>query len=84
MLGKGRIKPYRTKSNIEHLLDIYTDNLTVYLEYDGKSNWRNKENIRRVFDVIEDIYERSGININHGKTYVTIFGRQHKKTSFCG
>ena len=36
LLEKGKIRPYRTKMKIKHFLDIYADDLTVYLEFDGK------------------------------------------------
>ena len=32
MLEKARLRPYRTKNNLEHLMDIYADDLTIYLE----------------------------------------------------
>ena len=53
--------------------------MTVYLEYDKKSNWRNKENIREALELIEIFYLWSGLKVNLGKTYVTIFGRAFKK-----
>ena len=31
MLAKERIKPYRTANGIDHILDIYADNLSIYL-----------------------------------------------------
>ena len=31
MMERGNIRPFRTKSKIEHLLDIYADDLMVYL-----------------------------------------------------
>ena len=52
MLAKSRVRPFRTKNGIEHLLDIYADDLTVYLEYDRKNSWKNKENVKRVLEVI--------------------------------
>ena len=58
------------------------DDLTVYLEFDRRSNWRNKENVRRVLEVIERFYLWSGLKINLGKTYVTIFGRELNKPRF--
>ena len=82
MMAKGNIRPFRTKSKIEHLLDIYTNDLTVYLEFDIRFSWRNKENVRRVLEVIEKFYLWSGLKINLGKTYVTIFGRELNKPRF--
>ena len=54
----------------------------MYLEFDKRSNCRNKENVRKVLDVIERFYLWSGLKINLGKTYVAIFGREYKKPSF--
>ena len=63
-------------------MDIYADDLTIYLEYDKRNNWRNKENIREVFILMERFYMWSGLKINLGKTYVTIFGRECNKPKF--
>ena len=82
MMAKGNIRPFRTKSKIEHLRDIYADDLTVYLEFDKRNSWRNKENVRRVLEVIEIFYLWSEMKINLGKTYVTIFGRELNKPRF--
>ena len=43
MMQRGNIRPFRTKNKIEHLFDIYADDLTVYLEFDRRNNWRTKE-----------------------------------------
>ena len=64
MLAKSKVRPFRTKNRIEHLLDIYADNLTIYLEYDKKDSWKNKENVKRVLEVIEVFYKWSGLKIN--------------------
>ena len=82
MLAKSRVRPFRTKNGIEHLIDIYADDLTVYLEYDKKNSWKNKENVKRVLEVIGMFYSWSGLKINLGKTNVTIFGRQLYKPRF--
>ena len=78
LLEKSKIRPHRTKNNIEHLMDIYANDLTMYLEYDGKSNWKNKDNVREVLSLMEKFYVWSGLKINLGKTYVTIFGRESR------
>ena len=54
----------------------------MYLEFDKKSNWRNKENVRTDLEVINRFYEWSGLKVNLGKTHVTIFGREYKKPGF--
>ena len=38
MLAKGNLKPYKTAYGQDHLLDIYADDLTIYLKYDNKNN----------------------------------------------
>ena len=82
MLKKSKLRPYRTKHSLEHLMDIYADDLSIYLEYDGRRNWRNKENIGEVLAIMERFYEWSGLKINLGRTYVTIFGRDCKEPKF--
>ena len=62
-------------------MDIYA-NLTIYLEYDRRNNWKNKENVKEVLNLMKRFYVWSGLKINLGKTYVTIFGRECKKTKF--
>ena len=42
MLVKAKLRPYKTKNNLEHLMDIYADDLSVYLEYDKKISGRTK------------------------------------------
>ena len=76
------MRPYRTKNNLEHLLDIYADDLSIYLEYDSRRNWRNKENIREVLVIMEKFYTWSRLKINLGKTYVSIFGKEQKEPKF--
>ena len=39
MLEKEKLRPYRTKNKLEHLMDIYADDLSIYLEYDKRINW---------------------------------------------
>ena len=84
MMERGNIRPFRTKNKIEHLLDIYADDLTVCLEFDRRNNWRNRENVRRVLEVIEKFYSWSGLKINLGKTYVTFFWQRNQQTLVCG
>ena len=63
-------------------MDIYADDLSIYLEFDWRSNWKNKENIREVLVLMERFFIWSGLKINLGKTYVTIFGREYNKPKF--
>ena len=37
MLERAKLRPYRTKNNLEHLMDIYADDLSIYLKYDKKN-----------------------------------------------
>ena len=78
MLKKSKLRPYRTKHNLEHLMDIYADDLSIYLEYDGNRSWRNKGNIGEVLAIMERFYNWSGLKINLGKTYVTILAETAK------
>ena len=41
-----RAKPYRTKQGLEHFLDIYADDLFVFLEYKKCNAYENKINVR--------------------------------------
>ena len=63
MLEKSKLKPYRTRNNVEHLIDIYADDLSIYLEYDRRRNSINKENIREVLIIMERFYNWSGLKI---------------------
>ena len=76
------MRPYRTKNNIEHLIDIYADDLSIYLEYDRRRNCRNKENIKEVLTIMERFHSWSGLKINLSKTYITIFGKELKEPRF--
>lgn len=82
MLAKEKIKTYRTANGINNLLDMYADDLQVYFEYNKGNNWNNKENVRRVLDVMNKLYLWSGLKINLDKTYMTIFGKVQKKYAF--
>ena len=47
LLKKNKnIKPYRTKFGLEHFIDMYADDLSVYLEFKRKSKFENKQNIK--------------------------------------
>ena len=56
MLSKEKIKAYRTANRIDHLLDIYADNLTIYLVYKKMKNWYNSKNVLGVLNVINRFY----------------------------
>ena len=79
MLKKSKIKPYRTKMGTTHLLDIYAHEITLYLRRD-KSNLRaNFRNVHEAMRVVEIFYRGSGLKVNRGKTYITIFGSRFGK-----
>ena len=68
MPTKGKLKPYKTATGLDHLLDIYADDLTIYLEYNRKKNCKNKENVNKVLQIMHKFQEWSGLKINFGKT----------------
>ena len=36
-------KPYRTKFGLEHFIDMYADDLSVYLEFKKNNRYENKK-----------------------------------------
>ena len=52
MLAKGKLKPYKTKNGLNHLLDIYADDLSIYLEYNKKKTSENKESVKKVLKIM--------------------------------
>ena len=61
---------------------MYTDDLSIYLEFRKGREHDNKSNVQCVLQAMEKFKEWSGLRINLGKTYITIFGRQHNKPKF--
>ena len=47
MLAKGKLKPYKTATRLDHILDIYADDLTIYLEYNRKKDWKIRKMLKR-------------------------------------
>ena len=78
----SRAKPYRTKYGLEHFIDMYADDLSVYLEYKKQNAYENKVNVQSILQAMEKFREWSGLKINLGKTYLTIFGRHFEKPRF--
>ena len=76
LLKNSKIKPYKSKKGNTHLLDIYADDLTTYLEYNRVSKKANINNIRMTLGAIDLFYRWSGLKINRGKTQCTIFGKE--------
>ena len=44
----SKAKPYRTKFGIEHFIDMYADDLSVYLEFRKQKEYDNKANVKRI------------------------------------
>ena len=61
------IKGFEIGNNLSHLLEIYADDLTVFLT-------PNSANLRRVVDILDRFYIISGLKINLGKTKAVWFG----------
>ena len=79
----SKVKPYRTKLGLKHFIDMYADDLSVYLEFKKQKNYDNKANVQCILQAMEKFKEWSGLKINLGKTYLTIFGSHCKKTQIC-
>ena len=75
----SKAKPYRTKFGLEHFIDMYADDLSVYLEFKKQKEYDNRANVQSILQAMEKFKEWSGLKINLGKTYLTIFGRHFKK-----
>ena len=74
LLKNSKIKPYKTKHDVEHLFDIYAYDLTIYLRRHPFNEKRNAENVSNALDIIDLFFVWSGLKINRGKTYLSIFG----------
>ena len=61
---------------------MYADDLSIYLEYSNSRESENKGNVQSILQMMEKFREWSGLKINLGKTYLTIFGKIHKKPKF--
>ena len=76
------MKAYRTKGGNRQLLDIYTDDLSIYLKYDCNNKRANNNNVLEVLTTIELFYKWSGLKVNRGKEQITIFGEKFQKPNF--
>ena len=83
LLKNSKIRPYTTKHGIEHLFDIYADDLTTYLNRHKSDNKKNQENVRKILETLEMFFVWSGLKINRGKTYLSIFGASLDCPSSC-
>ena len=77
-----KTKPYKTKFGLKHFLDMYADDLSIYLEYNRNRESENRSNVQSILQTMEKLREWSGLKINLGKTYLTIFGKQHRRPRF--
>ena len=57
-----------------HFLDMYADDLSIFLEYKKGNPYENKENVKRVLQTMEIFKGWSGLKINLGKTFLTVYG----------
>ena len=73
----SKTKPYKTKFGLRHFLDMYADDLSIYLEYKRNREFENKSNVQSILQGKENFKEWSGLKINLGKTYLTLFENLH-------
>ena len=48
----GKAKPYRTKYGLEHFMDMYADDLSVFLEYKKQNAYENKINVQSILQAM--------------------------------
>merc|ERR1711951_123566 len=53
------IKPYKTKFGLKHFLDMYAEDLSIYLEYKRNREFENKPNIQSILQPTEKFKEWS-------------------------
>ena len=53
MLKHSKCHPYKTRNGMTHLLDIYADDLTIYLEMKRHQNTKNLKNVSEVMRILE-------------------------------
>ena len=53
MLKKSQIKPYMTMMGTSHLLDIYADDLTIYLRKESNNKAMDCRNVQEEMRVAE-------------------------------
>ena len=73
-LQNSKIRPYTTKHGIKHLFEIYADYLTIYMNRYKSDSRKNQENVSKNLEAIEMVFVWSGLQMNKGKTYFSIFG----------
>ena len=78
----SRTEPYRTRFGLRHFIDMYADDLSVYLEFKKNREYDKMSYVQCILQAMEKFKEWGGLKINLGKTYLTIFGKQFKKFRF--
>ena len=66
-----------------HLFDIYVDDLTIYMNRHKSDNKKNQETVKNTLEVIELFFVWSGLKINRGKTYLSIFWSKSGMSEVC-
>ena len=66
---------YKTKKGNAQLVDIYADDLSVYLEYNFSNQLANESNVLETLATIELFYKWSGLKVNREKTQLTILAK---------
>ena len=71
LLKRSSIRPYTTTHGINHLFDIYADDLTIFMNRHKTNESENQENVSKTLEVIELFFDWSGLKVNRGKhTYL--------------
>ena len=52
LLKISKIKPYTMKQGIEHLFDIYADDLMIYMNRHKSNSRKNQEYVNKTLEVI--------------------------------
>ena len=63
----GKTKPYKTKFGLKHFIDMYADDLSVYLEFKKNREHDNRSNVQCILQPMKKFKEWSGLKINLGK-----------------
>ena len=62
------------KNGVSHLFDTDEDDFTIYLQRHSFNEKKNLENVRNALEIIEMFFVWSGLKVNRGNTYLSIFG----------
>ena len=81
---KSKAKAYRTKGGNRQLVDIYTDDLSIYLRYDLNNKQANENNVLEILTTIGQFYKWSGLKSKQRKDTANNFWQKISETQFCG